>query len=62
MTASWTASQSGDEPVGLHASTPNAKGFASGWAELDRLLGAAPALKGAGDLGRRERSRWPRPT
>lgn len=45
MTTGWTASQSGRNPWGFTFDA-HAKGFASGYAELDRLLGAAPALKG----------------
>ncbi|HEX3406697.1 MAG TPA: translocation/assembly module TamB domain-containing protein, partial [Caulobacteraceae bacterium] len=45
MTTSWTASQSGRNPWGFTFDA-NAKGFATGFTDLDRLLGAAPALKG----------------
>ena len=45
MTASWSATQSGRDPwlLGFDA---KAKGFASGWGEVDHLLGDAPSLKG----------------
>ena len=46
MTTSWTASQSGKQPVGASRFDAKAKSFASGYADLDRLLGATPALKG----------------
>jgi translocation and assembly module TamB len=45
MTTGWTASQSGKNPWGFTFDA-NAKSFASGYADLDRLLGPAPALKG----------------
>jgi translocation and assembly module TamB len=45
MTTSWTATQGGEAPwtFGFDAT---AKGLATTYAELDRLLGAAPTLKG----------------
>ena len=45
MTTGWTASQSGRNPWGFTFDA-NAKNFATGYADLDRLLGASPALKG----------------
>ena len=45
MTTGWTASQSGRNPWGFTFDA-SARGFATGFADLDRLLGAAPALKG----------------
>jgi len=45
MTTSWTASQSGRNPWGFTFDA-RAHGFATGFADLDRLLGGSPALKG----------------
>ncbi len=50
MTASWTASEEGQQPWRLSFDA-KAKDFASGWGELDHLLGATPTLKGQGDWG-----------
>ncbi len=52
MTASWTATQNGADPwqIGFDA---KAKGFASGWGEVDHLLGDAPSLKGKAAWGAR---------
>ncbi|HEY1751000.1 MAG TPA: translocation/assembly module TamB domain-containing protein [Caulobacteraceae bacterium] len=45
MTASWSAGQSGDQPWTFTFDAA-AKDFATGIADLDRLVGASPALKG----------------
>jgi translocation and assembly module TamB len=45
LNASWTAAQSGGGPWSFTFDT-QARDFASGMPDLDRLLGAAPALKG----------------
>ena len=45
MSVDWSADQSGAGPWGFTFDA-HAKDFASGTADLDRLLGAAPALKG----------------
>ena len=49
MTASWTAAQSGAGPWRVNFDG-GAKGLATGIADLDRLLGPAPTMQGAGAL------------
>ncbi len=50
MTTSWTASQSNQQPWRFSFDA-KAKDFASGWGELDHLLGDAPTLKGEAAWG-----------
>ena len=50
MNTSWTASESNQQPWKFSFDA-KAKGLATGWAELDHLLGDAPALKGEGAWG-----------
>jgi translocation and assembly module TamB len=47
LTANWSAGQYGDEPWKVNFDT-TAKDIASGYPELDRLLGPAPTLTGNG--------------
>ena len=48
--ASWTASQGGKEPWKIKADA-HAEGFATGYAEVDRLLGAAPRFSADATFG-----------
>jgi translocation and assembly module TamB len=50
MTASWTASEANQQPWRFSFDA-KANDFASGWAELDHLLGVTPTLKGEGAWG-----------
>ena len=49
-TAAWSASQSGHGKPWVLTVDGKGAGFASGYAELDRLLGAAPRFKGRAEV------------